>query len=168
MKCILALFLFANSLLIGQEYRIVDDEKSGKAMLVGTTQREAFQDSNFAWWFNSEYNSYDVDTGLVANFLTDCTNINIKLVLGTWCSDSRREVPKVLKILDFVDFPDDSLTLVNIDRRKKALTNEVEGLNIELVPTIIVYENDKEIGRIIETPEGTLEEDLVKIVTDYK
>jgi len=94
MKCILALFLFANSLLIGQEYRIVDDEKSGKAMLVGTTQREAFQDSNFAWWFNSEYNSYDVDTSLVANFLTDCTNINIKLVLGTWCSDSRREVAK--------------------------------------------------------------------------
>jgi len=78
------------------------------------------------------------------------------------------KLPKVLKILDFVDFPDDSLTLVNIDRRKKALTNEVEGLNIELVPTIIVYENDKEIGRIIETPEGTLEEDLVKIVTDYK
>lgn len=151
--------------MLGQEYQIVKYGKSGnKTMLVGISTREVFQDSSFAWWFNSEYNNYDVDTNVVGNYKELISSKNIKIVLGTWCSDSRREVPRVIKILDFIDFPEKNLTFINVDRKKKGLNNEVENLDIEYVPTIIVYKNDEELGRIIETPEDTLENDLVAIV----
>ncbi|MCB9249007.1 MAG: hypothetical protein H6613_10930 [Ignavibacteriales bacterium] len=56
------------------------------------------------------------------------------------------------------------MELINVDRNKEGLENEVNGLDIELVPTIIVYDKGEEIGRIIESPMETLEEDLVEIV----
>ena len=88
----------------------------------------------------------------------------IKIVLGTWCIDSRREVPRFVKILDFIEFPSDKILFINVDEEKKGLSDEVQGLEINFVPTFIVYENGKEIGRIIETPFMSLEEDLINIV----
>ena len=41
---------------------------------------------------------------------------------------------------------------------------DIEDLNIELVPTFIIYKKGEEIGRIVETPYDTLEEDIWKIV----
>jgi thiol-disulfide isomerase/thioredoxin len=84
--------------------------------------------------------------------------------MGTWCSDSRREVPRMLKVLDIIGFPKENLSIINVDRNKKGIADEADDLNIELVPTFILYEDEKEIGRIIETPEETLEKDLVRIV----
>ena len=37
-----------------------------------------------------------------------------------------------------------------------------ESYQINRVPTAIIYRNNKEIGRIIETPKKTLEKDLFK------
>ncbi len=164
MKYLIIIILLFNININGQNCKLIKDNKSGKTMLVGITQREAFQDTSFAWWFNSEYMNYDVDTNTIAEAAEKFSDKNIKIVMGTWCSDSRREVPRVLKILDFINFPEDSLTIINVDRNKKGNGNEVENLDIELVPTIIIYKNDMEIGRIIETPQETLEKDLIIIV----
>ena len=37
-------------------------------------------------------------------------------------------------------------------------------MNIERVPTFIIYRGEKEIGRIVETPKKSLERDLWNIV----
>jgi len=84
--------------------------------------------------------------------------------MGTWCSDSRREVPNFYKILDKLNYPDNKITLINVDRKKNGIEIDVSKLNIELVPTFIVYRNNTEIGRIIETPNESLERDLLKIL----
>jgi hypothetical protein len=73
----------------------------------------------------------------------------------------------MLKALDIIGFPQDSLILIFVDRTKNGLAGETKGLNIERVPTFIVYKNNLEIGRIIETPEETLEKDLSKIVERF-
>ena len=88
---------------------------------------------------------------------------NITVVLGTWCSDSQREVPRLYSILDYLGFPEKNLELICVDRKKDAAGTEVMDLSIELVPTIIIYIGEEEIGRIIESPVESLEEDLVKI-----
>lgn len=84
--------------------------------------------------------------------------------MGTWCSDSREQIPAFYKILDELNYPSDKVTLICVDRKKKGLSNEADGLNIELVPTIIFYRNGEEIGRIIETPQESLEKDLLGII----
>ena len=144
--------------------KIMIEEKSGKPYLIGICNREAFSDSNFAWWFNSNYDQYQVDSSDAVELKKEINNYDITIVMGTWCSDSRREVPRFYKILDAIDYPTDKLTLINVDRKMKSIANEVDKMNIEYVPTIIIYRNEKEIGRIIETPEDILEKDLLSII----
>ena len=90
---------------------------------------------------------------------------NIVLVMGTWCEDSHREVPRLFKILEAVDFPDNKLTMIAVNRKKEAPSGEEGIYNIQKVPTIIVQKYGKEIGRIIESPKtGYLERDLLEIL----
>jgi len=163
MKIILIVLLLTGSMTFCQINKIVEDTKTGKPMLIGKTTRDAFQNKNFSEWYNSEYTKYEVNKGRLAASEDKIKNKSIKIVMGTWCSDSRREVPRMLKILDIIGVPKEQITIVNVDRNKKGITNEVDKLNIKLVPTFILYEDEKEIGRIIETPEETLEKDLVRI-----
>jgi thiol-disulfide isomerase/thioredoxin len=143
--------------------KIIEDTKTGKPMLIGETTRDAFQNKNFSEWYNSEYTKYEVNNGRLASSKDKIKNKSIKIIMGTWCSDSRREVPRMLKILDIIEFPKEQISIINVDRNKKGLADEVDELNIERIPTFILYEDEKEIGRIIETPEETLEKDLVRI-----
>ncbi|MFZ0452215.1 MAG: thioredoxin family protein, partial [Ignavibacteriaceae bacterium] len=94
-------------------------------------------------------------------------DVNIEIVMGTWCSDSRREVPRFFKILDAVNYPSNKVGIICVDEDKKTQSNELDGLKIELVPTIIFYKDGNELGRIIESPHDTLEKDMIKILTAH-
>jgi thiol-disulfide isomerase/thioredoxin len=147
-----------------EKNKMVTDEKSGKLMLIGICDRTAFADSNFSWWFNSEYDNYTPDSSEVLKLSAIISDFKITIVMGTWCSDSRREVPRFYKILDKAGYNTQNLTLVCVDRNKTSLNGLVDKLDIKFVPTFICIKNDKEIGRIIETSKETLEKDFVKIV----
>ena len=58
-----------------------------------------------------------------------------------------------------------NLELVAVDRSKKTPDNLQEGFNIIRVPTFIFYKNGEEIGRFVEYPRETVEEDILKIVS---
>lgn len=144
--------------------KTIIEERSGKPILIGVCDRSAFTDSNFAWWFTSEYDNYEVDSLTLQNFENNVQDYSITIIMGTWCSDSRREVPRFYKILDELDYPAEKIELIMVDRNKKGIADEAEGLDIQYVPTFIFYEDGEEVGRIIETPEQTLEKDLSEIV----
>jgi thiol-disulfide isomerase/thioredoxin len=165
MKKIFIFFLLFASISSAQEKnKLSVDEKSGKPMLIGICDRTAFADSNFSWWFNSEMDMYSVDSVTLKDVSDKLKDVKITIVMGTWCSDSKREVPRFFKILDLPGYDQKNLTLICVDRNKNATGNEVEKLEIKLVPTFIFYKNDVEIGRIVETPKESLEKDLVKIL----
>lgn len=162
---LILLFLITYNLPAQTYNEIVIDEKSEKPMLIGYTNRHAFSDTTFSWWFNSAYEDYEFDTIAVTKIFPLIADVNILVIMGTWCSDSRREVPHFYKILDELKFQVDKLIIINVNRKKEAAVKELNGLNIELVPTFIFYKEEKEIGRIIETPEESLESDLLKILS---
>ena len=83
-------------------------------------------------------------------------NLKIKIVIGTWCPDSRREVPKFMMILDIWKFPVSKVTFIGVDNAKLSPVGEYESLNILRVPTFIIYKNNIEAGRIIENPVTSL------------
>lgn len=141
------------------------DEKTGKPILIGLFDRDAFQDSSYAWWFNSGYKFYSTDSTVVNELGSiDLDSINVTIVLGTWCSDSRREVPRFFKIIDELKIPKEKILIIGVNRKLKSDGDDISSLNITRVPTFIFYENQKEIGRIIETPEVLLENDMLKIL----
>ena len=158
-------FLILFSVISVAQNKIIIDSKTSAPMLIGEINRQAFQDSVFSWWFNSEYLMYEVDSTSLKSNADKLRNYDITLVLGTWCSDSRREVPRFFKILDYLNYQKDKIKIFAVDRSKKGLNNEVDSLNIQKVPTIIFYKNNKEFGRIIEEPKVTLEKDMANIVT---
>ena len=98
--------------------------------------------------------------------LTDISKdgITIKIVLGTWCPDSRREVPRFMRILDLWQFPMANVTFIGVDNAKLSPVGEYEKLDIQRVPTFIIYKNNIEAGRIIENPTTSLEQDMVNIL----
>jgi thiol-disulfide isomerase/thioredoxin len=90
--------------------------------------------------------------------------VSIKIVLGTWCPDSRREVPRFMRILKEIDFPADRVSLIGVDNMKFAPIDNYDKLGIERVPTFIFYKNNIEAGRIIENPATSLEQDMLNIL----
>ena len=164
-RYIVTFFLLVTFTAFSQNVNFMSkDSMTGKPMLLGNCTREAFNDSSFSWWFNSEYNMYEVDSTSLAKISDKINNIDITIVMGTWCSDSRTLVPEFYKILDYFNYPSDKVKLIMVDRDKKGRNDEVADLNIHLVPTIIFYSKGKEAGRIIEAPAETLEKDMVRIL----
>jgi hypothetical protein len=90
----------------------------------------------------------------------------IKVILGTWCRDSREQLPRFMKILDCLQYNTTLLELICVDKLKKADSLDISGLKIEKVPTFIFYFNGTEKGRIIETPVLTIEQDMNHILFD--
>ncbi|MGE5478874.1 MAG: thioredoxin family protein [Chloroflexota bacterium] len=82
---------------------------------------------------------------------------------GSWCEDSESEVPKIFKILKSAQTPDDKIRLVGVDRDKKSGSGIETPYKIEKVPTLVILENGKEKGRIVEFPTNSWEEDILEI-----
>ncbi len=159
------LLLLASLKAFGQDVNFMSrDPLNGKPMLLGYCTREAFNDTSFSWWFNSAYKMYEVDSTSLNKISDKIKNTDITIVMGTWCSDSRTLVPEFYKILDYFNYPSDKVKLIMVDRDKKGRGDEVNDLNIHLVPTFIFYKDGKELGRIIEAPAETLEKDMVRIL----
>jgi len=119
-----------------------------------------------SFWYVKGFNDYKGNEDAL-NKLSGInkSGITIKIVLGTWCPDSRREVPRFMKVLDIWQFPSERLTFIGVDDAKLSPVGEYESLNIQRVPTFIIYKNNIEAGRIIENPVTSLEQDIVDILT---
>ena len=84
--------------------------------------------------------------------------------MGTWCEDNRREARRFFNVLDHVEFPAETMRLVMVDRDKQSGTDAEDGKNIHHVPTFILYKDGMELGRIVETPIESLEDDIFNIL----
>jgi thiol-disulfide isomerase/thioredoxin len=117
-------------------------------------------------WFMKGFDDY-MPSSQAMNALLDIPqdDLSIKIVMGTWCPDSRREVPRFMKILDVWHFPETRVTFVGVNEDKISPVGDFDKLHIERVPTFIIYKNNSEAGRIIEVPKTSLEQDMVNILT---
>lgn len=145
--------------------KIVYDGIAEENILLAYCNKEGFTGDDFNYWFADEYKHYSIDEEVLELLNSDLfSSLHIKAVMGTWCEDSQREIPRIIKILDHLDYNFENLTIIGVDKNKKAEGTEVDQLNINFVPTIVFYINDKETGRIIESPAESLEKDITNII----
>jgi thiol-disulfide isomerase/thioredoxin len=134
--------------------------------LLGYINPARFSQPPYSEWYIKGYDEYQPDKQVVGKLaLINKENLSIKIVMGTWCPDSRREVPRFMKILDLWEFPVEKVTFIGVDNTKLAPVGDYEKLGIERVPTFIILENKVEAGRIIENPVTSLEQDMLNILT---
>lgn len=145
----------------------VFDEGAGKKILINECNRSAFSIKEYKTWFDKEYNSYKADENIIEKLKTNKNfkKIKIKIIFATWCGDSRREIPRFYKVLDKTGFPQENITLIAINTYRSARASLLKGVKFKRIATFIFYENNKEIGRIVETPTVSIENDWLKIIS---
>jgi thiol-disulfide isomerase/thioredoxin len=134
-------------------------------MLVGKAIKSDLQKEPFAAWFNPTFENYKPKATAINDLKSKIDGIQITIFMGTWCSDSQAQVPNFYKILKEIGFDDNKVKLITMTKEKTTPEKLEEGLNITNVPTFIFYKNGKELQRIVETPVVSIEEDMLKIVT---
>ena len=143
-------------------------DSRGNKMLLGRCTRESLQRSPFDQWFNKNYDDYKIDSITCETLKPKLHEYQITIFMGTWCGDSRREVPRMMKILDYCGVSTSHVKFIMLnslgDFYKQSPGHEEKGLEIHRVPDFIAFKNKKEVGRIIEEPVVSLEKDLLSIL----
>lgn len=165
MKIFFLYFLLITSYIISQEKNRIKYDEYSEPMLIGYCSREAFNDSSFSVWFNAEYDYYHPDSSAVELLKEKIKGIKLVVIMGTWCDDSRIHIPHLYKVLDKANYPSEEITLIAVDEDKKTESGEIDKLAVEFVPTIIIYKDDTESGRIVESPIESIEEDFLEIIS---
>ena len=160
----IALLIGASALFSQTMNTEITDAKRGKNVLGGFCDEKGLEKGECGVYFKSQYETYSPKEKTIEKLKAKLNNYDIKIVFATWCSDSKLQVPRFYKVLDLVDFNKSQLETIGVDSNKNALVVNIAGLNIKLVPTFIVYKHGKEIGRIVEIPIKSLEDDLLKII----
>lgn len=135
-------------------------------MLLGKISVSQLREAPYSEWFVDGYENYKVKKGKADTLENLLEGIDIKIFMGTWCSDSRREVPRFYKIMDALEFPVKNIDLVAMDRGKTTPDHLEQGLDIIRVPTFIFYKDGEELGRIVEYPIESLKADMERILSD--
>ena len=114
--------------------------------------------------FAVTYDTAQVSADVVELIRMAQSDAEFLVFFGSWCGDSKREVPRFMKIADRAGIPAERLRLEGLDRAKQSPDGLAGGYDIVRVPTFIVLRGGKEVGRIVEHPVGTLEGDLLNIL----
>ncbi len=138
--------------------------RTGVNMLYGEITRQELFDEYPDW--KKRYDDYNPRSTYVDTLSKRSALVSVDVFLGTWCGDSRREVPRFLKISDSSGFVSaDSIRFWAVDRDKELESGKAKEKNIERVATFIFFHQGDELGRIVERPAGdSLEEDIINIM----
>jgi thiol-disulfide isomerase/thioredoxin len=154
--------IVAQKVVVNREVETTEDGK----MLLGHQLKDQFLKEPYSNWFVKERDEYALDQNAIKDLRkAKLSSYSLIVFMGTWCEDSHRDFPRLMRILDELKYPDGKLTIIAVNKKKESPTGDEGIYNIQKVPTIIVQKYGKEIGRIIEMPTtGYIERDLVDIL----
>ena len=130
----------------------------------GLLSKSLITDHDSYTWFPKQYDAYHPDLNGFDS--ANLNQISIKIFMGTWCHDSMREVPRLYKILDELYYDYENFEIIGLTKDKKGYFQDYATFGVTNTPTIIFYRNDVEIGRIIEEPKGSLEDQMARIIAN--
>lgn len=148
-------------------YDVLKDGQSNQTIFKGKCTFDDLNDEASFDWLKlgtNEYNPNEDALNILKKQLPSC---EIVIFMGTWCDDTHALLPKLYKTMTlshcFTNY-----TMYGVDREKHSSNREDEKYKVVNVPTIIVLKNGAELGRIVESPKASIEQDLVKIVQGTK
>jgi thiol-disulfide isomerase/thioredoxin len=173
------IFIFMTAINLGfnsgkaQNMLTEEKQENGEdtTMIIGRTTLDELS-GNLEFWnqYNRHYIEYAMDDKIIQQIGVVLQNraIRIVLVIGTWCGDTKEQFPVLQKIIDNLNPETIFMQYIGVDRDKLAGTEDISFLGIQFIPTFIFYEKEEELGRIVEIPEGTMEENVLNILSKRK
>lgn len=142
----------------------VADTIDGGMMLLGPINAAGLNQEPYALWFEENSKAYTPDMTLIEEIKPLLKPCYVKVFMGSWCEDSQREVPALLKLLDLADFDSSQLEIIAMTHDKDTPENYEADYQIEFIPTIMFFKDGSELNRIVEYTQETLELDMLKIL----
>ena len=146
------------------EEAAADAAEEEEPVLTGPVAREELEAALPEWM--AAMSAAEIDREAAAALAAVEPGAEVLIVLGTWCSDSRREVPRLWRALDetggLVPF---GIEYLAVDRDKEEPAELLEGLDLAYVPTLVVRRDGEEVGRIVESSPNGIERDLLALLT---
>lgn len=142
---------------------------SQEHQLLGACPRDSLLQEPYSDWFTKNYDDYTPNEQVLSQLRQVDRNATLTIFFGSWCGDSKREVPRLFKVLDALSFPMDRVELIAVSRedsvKKQSPEGQERGQDIYRVPTMILKRDGREINRIVEYPVLSLERDLLSILS---
>ncbi|MCR4439374.1 MAG: thioredoxin family protein [bacterium] len=114
--------------------------------------------------YRADFDNYQPNEEAVAVLRSYEHDVDLLVFLGTWCPDCAREVPRFLKSIYAAANPRLHVKLLALDRSKRDPGGVAERFAIDHVPTFVVMVDGVELGRIVETPSLTIEQDIALLL----
>ena len=136
--------------------------KHEEVILTGALEMENIK--NAIPGYSDNYEVYQPQQKWVSRIAEEKTATEIVVIIGTWCPDCHRETPRFAKLIDAAANNNIQMRYIGVDRQKSDPDNLSKAYDFKRIPTFIVMQEGKEIGRIVESPKTTLEQDLANIL----
>ncbi len=130
-------------------YQVLPDTEENKFYMGIFTAADVKADTSFKWYAEA-LKYYRPNKELVEAFKAKAGKFQLVLFAGTWCHDSQAIFPKYNACAEAAGLADSVITIIGTDRNKTTLANLHKVFNVTLVPTMIVMQAGKEVGRITE------------------
>ncbi|HVI44097.1 MAG TPA: thioredoxin domain-containing protein [Chitinophaga sp.] len=119
------------------------------------------QDQSTAWFYKG-VNNYQPNDNMLNYLKANRSNYNLVVVMGTWDEASRKIVPELYNVMIKAGSPDEQVLMFGADQKLE--TDAPTDYKVKKVPTIIVFRDGKEAGRIVGEPKESVEGDLARII----
>ncbi|MBP9932372.1 MAG: thioredoxin family protein [Chitinophagaceae bacterium] len=161
---LLMFILTMTTIMQAQDFVRENDKKTDKVLLRGKLTFADVMDETVNKWLIKGAAAYHPNEEVIKALKSVMQHYRLVIFMGTWCEDTQVLLPQLYKTLKDAGFDMNAIEMYGVNRKKEALNIEHKFYNIERVPTIIVMHQYREVGRIIESVSGSIEEALLNIM----
>ncbi|MFM2388248.1 MAG: hypothetical protein RL660_3005 [Bacteroidota bacterium] len=142
-----------------------DPKEAGEKMLVGSLTKQDIINSGVCAWYGKGIDNYVPDSNRIKSLMRVLPRYHFVVFAGTWCEDTQYLLPKFTKVMDACKVPNTAIEIYGVDRSKQALNVESQLYKIVRVPTIIIIEGPREVGRVVESlTQSNIETEILYLI----
>jgi hypothetical protein len=163
---VLACVLFSAAASAQGSYKVSYDSLGNKVLVGKISEKVLANDSAFMWFFTG-VNRYRPDSAWIKYISFYRDSFDVVAFVGTWCPDSKRMLPEFYRVMMASSYPMNHIQLYGLDRHLKGEGGAEETYHVDKVPSFILLHDGKEIGRITDHVNRSMEADMVSILQRY-
>jgi thiol-disulfide isomerase/thioredoxin len=155
------------------DFEVTKDAKNNDVVYKGIFSYTNMESETSFSWLPNGIDAYQPEITAIVYLRKNLKKYKLLVFLGTWCGDSKEHIPALFRTLSESNIAYNDLMMVGMDRDKtttgKAARKLVRKYKIKYLPTIVVTDaRGHEVGRITESVEKSIEQDLAAIIKEQE
>lgn len=128
----------------------ISRDGEGQKVIKGFLTKDQLASDTAFKWFAANQQGYTPYAATVQTLKAHKDSVQFLVFAGTWCHDTQFILPKFYALAEAAGINPTHITTVGVDVAKNSQHNLTKVFQVYNVPTIIVLQNGKEKGRVVE------------------